>query len=150
MKTGRDGFTMIEMVIVMVVGIALATMAITAFAPAQRKMAVSSARETLIAMHARTRAHAIEAGTPVVLNVDFGRDIAWITRDGTTLETVDFQDAMHVDLRGSGSTMEMCMNPRGFGESSCNSFTSGTDILFVLNKESRRLRVYPLGQLVKP
>ncbi len=141
---------MIEIVIVMIVGGALATMAITAFAPAQRKLAVRSARGTMAAMHARTRAHAIEAGGNVVLNVNFSEDKAWITRDGTTLETVDFYEAMHVDLQGTGATMEICMNARGFGESSCNSFNSGTDIFFVQNNESKRMRVFPLGQVVMP
>jgi type II secretory pathway pseudopilin PulG len=139
-----------EIVIVMIVGIALATMAITAFAPAQQKLAVRSARQTLAAMHARTRAHAIEAGSNVVLNLNFSEDKAWITRDGTTLETVNFYETMHVDLRGAGATMEICMNARGFGESSCNSFNSGTDILFVQNSESKRMRVFPLGQVVMP
>lgn len=153
MKLGRSGFTMTEMVIVMVVALALGSMAISAFAPAQRALAVRSARETLAAMHARTRAHAIEAGTTVVLNVSFADDKAWISRGGTTLETVDFKESMNVDLQDSrlvSSNLEICMNARGFGETSCNSFNGGTDILFMLNGESKRMRVFPLGQVVKP
>ena len=150
MDIGKRGFTIIEVVMVMVIGIALTSMAVTAFAPAQRKLAVRSARETLVAMHARTRAHAIEAGTNVVLNVDFAQNKAWISRDGTTLETLDFYDAMHVDLQGGSSTLQMCMNARGFGEASCNSFSSGTDIFFVQNTESKQLQVFPLGLVVLP
>lgn len=153
MRVGRRGFTIIELLIVLVVGIALTSMAISSFAPAQRKLAVRSARQTLAAMHARTRAHAIEAGTNVVLTVDFTNDKAWISRDGTTLETVDFYESMHVHLKDArlvSTPLEICMNARGFGESSCNSFTSGTDVLFVQNGESKKMRVYPLGQLVLP
>lgn len=141
---------MIEVVIVMVIGIALASVAVSAFAPAQRFYSISSARETFAALHARTRAHAIEAGQTTVLNVNFGTDVAQITRNGTVLETVDFRESMNVDLKSGFTTMRLCMNSRGYGEVSCNSFSSGTDIYFIMNGDYKRMRVFPLGQMILP
>jgi prepilin-type N-terminal cleavage/methylation domain-containing protein len=149
MHIGRKGVTLIEMVITVVIGLILTSMAISAFAPARRLYTVRSARETLAAMHARTRAHGIEGGTTAVLNIDFGADEASIVRNGTVLETMNFA-AMHVDLQGKSSTLQICMNSRGFGEPSCNSFTGATEIVFVSEDSSKRLRVFPLGQLLFP
>jgi type II secretory pathway pseudopilin PulG len=132
MRIGREGFTMIEIVIVMVIGIALASVAVSAFAPAQRLYSISSARESFAALQ------------------NFSTDVVQITRDGTVLETVNFRESMNVDLKSGFTTMQLCMNSRGYGEVSCNSFSSGTDIYFIMNGDYKRMRVFPLGQMILP
>ncbi len=123
---------MIEIVIVMVIGIALASVAVSAFAPAQRLYSISSARESFAALQ------------------NFSTDVVQITRDGTVLETVNFRESMNVDLKSGFTTMQLCMNSRGYGEVSCNSFSSGTDIYFIMNGDYKRMRVFPLGQMILP
>ena len=125
-------------------------LAVPSLGPDPGDHTAASAREALAAMHARTRAHAISTGRVTVLNLDFAQDRAWISQETTTLESVEFDETMGVDLQGDRDTMRICMNAKGFGEVSCNSFDRGADILFVRGEDSERLRLYPLGQLVLP
>ena len=145
-----NGFTLTELLIVIVISLALTSIAVTAAQPAQNRYAVRGARDGFVAMHARARAQAVEAGKTTTLTLDFASDRATITRGYTTLETVEFGEGLNVDIQGGGTTMTICMNSRGFGETSCNSFSTGTDITFVQGSSTERVRVYPLGQVLVP
>ena len=148
MDVRPNGFTLTELLIVIVISLALTSVAVTSARPAQNRYAVRGARDGFVAMHARARAQAVETGETTVLTLDFGSDRATLTRGKTTLETVEFGEAMNVDMQGGGTTMTICMNSRGFGATSCNSFSSGTDIKFVQGAASERIRIYPLGQVL--
>jgi prepilin-type N-terminal cleavage/methylation domain-containing protein len=149
MQTDRiNGFTLTELLIVIVISLALTSIAVTAAQPAQNRYAVRGARDGFVAMHARARAQAVEAGQTTILTLNFASDRATITRGGTTLETVEFDESLNVDMQGGGTTMKICLNSRGFGATSCNSFSSGTDIKFVQGEAAEKVRIYPLGQVI--
>jgi len=150
MSSERRGIPGTEAAVVIVVIAIFMVIAVPSLGPTAGEHTAISAREALAAMHARTRAHAISTGQVMVLNLDFALDRAWISQEATTLETLEFDEMMGVDLQADSDTMRICMNAKGFGEVSCNSFDRGTDILFVRGKESERMRLYPLGQLVLP
>ena len=145
-----NGFTLTELLIVIVISLALTSIAVTGAQPARNRYAVLGARDGFVAMHARARAQAVEAGKTTVLTLDFATDRATLTRGYTTLETLEFGEGLGVDVQGGGSSMTICMNSRGFGETSCNSFSTGTDITFVQGSSSKRVRIYPLGQVLVP
>lgn len=144
------GFTRIEAAMMIVMGTIIISVAVSASEPAQRAYSVSQARQAMASLHARTRAHAIEGGRLTRLNVDFHGDRAEIVRAGSTLESLDFGHDLSVDLQGPGAGLTICMNARGYGEAPCSSFDAGTDIVFAQGDVSRRMRVYPLGQVVIP
>lgn len=145
----RRGFTIIELLTVIVVGAILLTITITQFGTVSRRFAVREASNTFAALHARTRAHAIEVGQTIELHVDLDGDSVWIARNDTTLELVRLDQEFGVDVTGSASSYTLCMNSRGYGDEGCNSFSTSAQIRFQSGADSATVTMLPLGQLAR-
>jgi len=131
------------------VGSVLTSIAITEFNGVSGRFAVKGARQTLMSMHARARVQAVEFGQTVKLHVDPGGDSIWLSRDGEVLDVLDFGKEFNVDIQTStDSEVRVCMNPRGFADTGCNSFTSPVTITFVLTSDSASVLILTLGQMV--
>jgi len=149
MDNRRSGFSIIELVVVLMVGSILTSIAITEFNGVSGRFAVKGARQTLMSMHARARVQAVEFGQTVKLHVDPGGDSIWLSRDGEVLDVLDFGKEFNVDIQTStDSEVRVCMNPRGFADTGCNSFTSPVTITFVLTSDSASVLILTLGQMV--
>lgn len=147
MTNKNGGFTIIELVIAMVVAVILLDVALSASGPALDRMSVSSARTTFAALHARARVRAVERGRNVSLYVDPATDSAWVA-DGTEIvEAIAFRTTSGVDVT-TDSRLELCLSPRGYADTDCNSFNSAVAVGFARNGASSQLEVRPLGQLV--
>ena len=149
MKSPRSGFTMIEMMIVILVGLILTGIAYRGFSGLQGRVAAKQARLTFAAMYQRARANAIEMGTTVQLNVDMDHDSVWVQRGSTRVETISFNGELGVDIQGTG-TLRLCMNPRGFADTSCNSFSSTQTLTFKAGSagsDTANVQIRTLGQL---
>lgn len=138
---------MVEVLIAVMIGAILTTIAIDTFGPAQSRFAAGSARQTFAALHARARAHAIERGIRTDFRVDVAGDSVWIEAGGSRVDGLDFGSARDIDLRSSSSTLRLCMSPRGFADLSCNSFTNPVVIEFVQGGGSRIVTLQPIGQI---
>ena len=149
MNDRRSGFSIIELVVVLMVGSVLTSIAITEFNGVSGRFAVKGARQTLMSMHARARVQAVEFGQTVKLHVDPDGDSIWLSRDGEVLDALDFGEEFNVDIQTStDSEVRVCMNPRGFADTGCNSFTSPVTITFVLASDSASVLILTLGQMV--
>ena len=147
----RRGFTILELMIVITVGAVLVTMTMVGFGSVKSRFSVRQARNGFAALHARTRAQAIEFGTTLELHVDAAGDSVWITRNDTTIEKVRFAVEFGVDVRAAGSGYyKLCMSPRGFGDASCTSFGSATTVAFAQGTDTMTAQMLPLGQLKLP
>ncbi len=139
---------MIELVVVLLVGSVLTSIAIQSFNGVSGRFATRGARQTLMSMHARARAQAVEFGRTVRLNVDPAGDSAWLSLGGDVLEVLDFREEFSVDLRTStGSNFRVCMNARGFADTGCNNFVTPVTITFLLASDTVSVRVLTLGQM---
>jgi prepilin-type N-terminal cleavage/methylation domain-containing protein len=143
---GRRGFTVVELVIALLVGSILTSIALSSYGNAQGGFAVRGARTTFASLLARARAQAIEAGTRVQLFVDVSGDSIFLRQGASNLETIHFADDLHVDVRSSIGSFRMCMNSRGYADTDCNNST--VTLSFWQNADSSSVTVYPLGQLV--
>ena len=149
MNDRRSGFSIIELVVVLMVGSVLTSIAITEFNGVSGRFAVKGARQTLMSMHARARVQAVEFGQTVKLHVDPGGDSIWLSRDGEVLDVLDFGKEFKVDIQTStDSEVRVCMNPRGFADTGCNSFMSPVTVTFVLMSDSASVLILTLGQMV--
>ncbi len=149
MNHGRSGFSVIELVIVLMIGSILTSIVITSFSGVSGRFAVKGARQTFMSMHARARAQAVEYGRTVRLNVDAGGDSVWLSTGGEVLEVLHFDEEFNVDIRTStDSNLQLCMNPRGFADTGCNNFSSPVTVTFLLTSDTASVRVLTLGQMV--
>lgn len=146
--TRRTGFTVIELITVIVVGGIIATIAIKAFGSVSRRFSVREGVRVFSTMHARTRAQAVEFGQTVEFHVDLDGDSIWIARNDTTLEMIRIGSEFDLEMSGAGSQYTLCMNSRGFGGEGCNSFTGSVEISFANGADSTSVTMLPLGQLV--
>ena len=139
---------MIELIIAVLIGSILTGIALVSFGNSAGRFSVQGARNTLISLHARTRATAIERGETAKLFIDFSADTAAVVRADTIIARIDFMHEFNVDARSSSSTLTLCMSPRGYADESCTSFSSIQTIRMVLNADSTTLQLLPLGQLI--
>ena len=149
MDKRRSGFSIIELVVVLMVGSVLTSIAMTSFNGVSGRFATKGARQIFMAMNARARAQAVESGRTVWLNLDPGGDSVWLSRGSEVLEVLDFGEEFDVDIRTStGSDLRVCMNARGFADTRCNNFASPVTVTFLLASDTASVRVLSLGQMV--
>ncbi len=144
-----SGFSIIELVVVMMVGSVLTSIAMTSFNGVSGRFATTGARQTFVAMNARARAQAVEYGRTVRLNLDPDADSVWLSRAGEVLEVLDFREEFNVDIRTStNAELTVCMNARGFADMTCNNFDSPVTVSFLFASDTASVRVLTLGQVV--
>ena len=144
--TQSRGFTLVEVFLVITMTAALLLLATRTFGSIQSRYAAEQGMQAFQALHARARAHAIESGDPTRLVVDTDADSVSVVRNGVLLETVHFRAGMGIDVQGTSLTL--CMGPRGFALTGCNSFSTSKELVFVQGAYWKALDILPLGQLV--
>lgn len=147
MTTNPRGFTMLEMMVAIVLAGVLLSITIPAFGSVRARFAAEQGLQVFESLVARARAQAIETGVSTRLFIDVAADTASLSRGAVQLERVDFQAEFDVDVEGT--TLVLCMSPRGFADSDCTSFTEPTTLLFKAASNTETVVVLPLGQLVK-
>lgn len=145
----RSGFTLIELVIVVVVAAALIGISTVAFGGIQNRLSAGQGIRNFKALHARARAQAIEGGQRTFLWVDTPGDSVWITRGGETLEVIRFDRELGVEITGTPNFFRLCMTPRGFADPDCNSFSNSAKLEFSQGAEAFAVEILPLGQLIE-
>ena len=148
MRRSRLGFSVIELVIALLIGSILTSIALAGYGNARGRFAVRGARNTFTSLHARARAQAIERGATVRLVVDVSGDSIYLRSGGSNLETIHFADEFNVDVRSSVGNLVLCMNTRGYADPDCNSFISIAKLTFLQSADSASLNILPMGQLV--
>jgi len=147
MRRRTRGFTIIEVLVTLVIGSILMSMAVKAFGATSSSAATRQARNVFNGMVARTRAHAIESGWTTMLVANVPGDSVWIFSNGKVVENVRFSEEMGVDIQAPGTTVRICMSPRGYANTACNSFKTSTKMAFVQGSESEVVEILPLGQI---
>jgi type II secretory pathway pseudopilin PulG len=139
---------MIELIIVLLIGSILVSIAVGRIGKTRSVLAASAARQAYLSLHARTRAQAIEFGATARLMLDVRGDSAWINQNGRTLETYRFAtDNIDVESDSSDPIVQVCMIPRGYSEPRCNSFAESLELTFTAPESVASVVLLPMGQV---
>ena len=101
MDDRRSGFSIIELVVVLIMGSILSGIALVSFDGVSGRYAALGAQRTFVSLHARARAQAVEYGETVQFKVNPYADKVWLSRAGSVLESLEFDDEFGVDIRTS-------------------------------------------------
>ena len=148
MPRRTSGFTMVELVFVILIGSILTSMALSSFRNVTAPLSVRGARATFVSLHAKARMRAVERGDDATFVVSMSNDSIAIMDGGTVIEGVNFRRRFNVDLQSATDPIELCMGPRGIAEASCTNITTVERVLLVFNDQTDSILVVPLGQLI--
>lgn len=119
----RSGFTVMEMLIVMLVVALMAGVAVPTIISTQRRMGMKNAANGVLFLGSRARSHAANRGAIALLEIDPATDQGWIRFGGDTLtgSFVDFEEEFAVDLDvvDGGGKLTICYSPRGYAQPGC-------------------------------
>ncbi len=150
----RRGFTLLEMVIALLFGAVLASVAVTGLGGVQGRLAVRSAQSSFLSSHAWARALAVERGMPVQLVVDPADRTVTIREgcdgSGDEISSRDFGEAYQVTITTAGGPVSLCFGPRGVALPNLNSFAGQSRIDFVRADRASAVVLRPLGQALVP
>lgn len=144
------GFTMLEVMIVVIIGAVLLSAVMPAWGRMQVRWAVQNARDSFILLSARARATALERGIVTALEVDPETDRAWVvTSDGDTIDMADYTREEHrADVTtGSGGALTVCYTGRGIAHETCTTNGLPTTVTFSTAGQDAVAVVQPLGQV---
>ena len=147
----RPGFTLIEVLIVLVIGAIVAGYAAPRVSQAFATRAVVDGRDAIIWFSARARATALQTGTVTSLEIDPALDYILIRlqdADSTLVDSRDLAEENKVDIStGSGTTIVVCYSPRGWAVTGgCTSGVPGT-VTIVRDAQTSSVEVQALGQV---
>lgn len=147
-RNQSKGFSLLELIIVIVIGSVLLSVAVGKIGRTRDILSAVAARQAYMALHARTRSQAIEFGATARLLLDIQGDSAWIVQGGNTIETYRFApDRVDVQSSSSDAVVQMCMVARGYSEPRCNSFVDAITLRFVTAQASESIVLLPMGQV---
>lgn len=154
MKRSPNGFTLVELVVVILIGSILVGVAMSSFQNAQSGYRARSGKTVYATLHQLARARAVELGQTVILVVNTDGDSAYTIDGGSVNNVTHFRSELGVDLRATPTAFRICMTPRGYADPDCPALsfaaTSSTPITleFWQGGDSSTVVILPMGQLV--
>ena len=148
--TNRLGFTLVELLIVVVIASILLGVAFPRVQAAFHQRDVNGARDGVLLLGAQARARAMEQGRTVEFHFDRVAGVAWVEQSGDTIQALDVGDQFGVDISSSTAHLVMCYTGRGFATEPCSTpLAEELEITFERQGHSAGLEVWQLGQMRK-
>ena len=153
LRSRRGGFTIIELVIVIVIAGIMMGYAIPRFQRTRAERTARNARDVFVWNANRARAKAIQSGTTYLFEVDPATERAWVvkrnaTMASDTLLTINFESEYESEMStAANSLITVCFNSRGYAfNCSGNSPTANVDVTFTHASYTSIARLKPMGQ----
>lgn len=127
--SARNGFTIIEIIVVLVIMGVMALVAFPSLGDAVTDRRARNARNDLIYVASRAQMAAVERGSMVRLSMDPSTDrLTILAASGDTIEVFDMQAQDDADLLISDGTLHVCYSPLGFAHPSCSDTSNSIGV----------------------
>ncbi len=151
----RPGFTVVEMLIVMLVVALMAGIVAPAITDAQKRMGLKNAANGVVFLGSRARAHAASRGAIVLLEIDPATEQGWVRFGSDTLvgSFVDFEEqfAADVDVSDGEGKLTICYSPRGYAQPGCADVPRlPVQVIFTRGGKTDSVQIKALGQVEVP
>lgn len=147
-RTPPPGFTLVELMFVLLIAAVLLTMGAKQFGRIQVRRRVANARDALVYMAVRAQSAAMKRGDLVRIEIQPASSAAQIvTPSDSVLERVRFDSQFGVRMAGTAITA--CYSSRGFALPSCTTDGLPKRISFVASSDTASAVILPLGQVEK-
>lgn len=151
MRLVRPGYTLVELVMVIVIGAILVGVVVNGASGYVSRKRVSNARDAFVYLAMRARAAAIERGRNVSLHLSVTQGRITVNEGcsagGLELERLHLEDEFHAKVEAATDPIAVCYSPRGFAIAAHTTISAPTIVSFVIGKDAARARVAPLGQV---
>jgi prepilin-type N-terminal cleavage/methylation domain-containing protein len=143
----REGFTLMEMIIVLMVGSMVLGVASRELVDVANERAVAGARDAAIRVAQEARSEALRSGRVVYMVVLPDSDVIRVeTSAGQVLHTLNSGD-FQADMVGRSASV--CYTARGYALPGCTTVNAGHPIGFTRGGDSSAVVIRPLGQVEK-
>jgi prepilin-type N-terminal cleavage/methylation domain-containing protein len=154
----RAGFTVVELLVVIILAGILAAMITPRFGELAARQEARNARDSFVWFAARARATAVENGRNVFLIVDLVDGKARLWMDGAAIDSLDLVNQTGNQPDGGQflgtaiqtdpevDEIEVCYTPRGIASLSCGT-TQTVIIQFTRAGRSSSARLWAMGQV---
>lgn len=150
MRRRRSGFTLVELLVVILVGSILTGIAVAGGGRFVARQGAVNARDAFVFLSFRARSIAVESGRDILLELDPVSGEAWIVRreGGQRLETHRYEGEYQAEVVTPGNArITICYSPRGYAIPACSQNTNNVEVGFVRGGNTARAVVRPLGQV---
>jgi prepilin-type N-terminal cleavage/methylation domain-containing protein len=145
MRSRRSGFTLLEMLLVVLIGGVILTMGTRQYSGISNRRAVINAANAMVLTANRARSEAMRSGRLVYLQVRPDSGLARVEGStGTVVHTLDME-TYGGDMVGSGFTI--CYAARGYALPGCTNITANRSLRFVRGTDTTTVVAMPLGQV---
>ena len=152
MEIRPNGFTLIEMLLVIIIGMMLMGFTMRAFSQVANQRAVENASDAVVMSAFRARSEAAQEGTLVYLRIrpDAGL-VEVVDPEDVVLHTMDMADhGVTMMVPGfSGTELYACYSIRGYALRGCTNFDEQT-IRFERGSDTAELVAMTMGQVRRP
>lgn len=143
----REGFTVPELVVVLLIMSVVTSFTFKSMAAVQSRYASRAARDVFAGLVAQTRSHAIERGIATWMLASAPGDSAVVWDAGGWNTVVHFDEEFDVDLRLPSADIVLVMTPRGYATPTLTNFSTIQKVGFQNGTGADSLMLYPLGQV---
>lgn len=145
MEALRSGFTMIEMIFVLMISALIISIGIRETPRLYNQRAVANARDAVASTSYVARAEAMRDGRAIFVWIRPGNGVVRVGR--STVELLDSVLMSDYQVTMTGNDLTLCYTARGYAMPGCTSVAATEEIDFTRGAQTATLRVLPLGQM---